>query len=116
MTSLGIPGAGRFGKIISRRDGNVVGVVATIRGRLVIVGLLTRFAAIPLITMMIVALISTTLPIRLDARCRVSISLGHQVHRLVQHDARAGLTMLLCSLYLLVVGAGRWSLAVLNQR
>jgi putative oxidoreductase len=45
--------------------GPFVGVVETVCGLLIIVGLFTRLAAIPLIIIMIVALISTKLPILL---------------------------------------------------
>jgi uncharacterized membrane protein YphA (DoxX/SURF4 family) len=111
-----ILGAGRFARIgIPFPDlmGPFVGVVETVCGTLIILGLLTRLAAIPLIIIMIVALISTKLP----------ILLGHDVWMFhhaqetkrtgfwsMMHETRADLTMLLGSLYLLIVGAGRWSL------
>jgi uncharacterized membrane protein YphA (DoxX/SURF4 family) len=63
-----ILGAGRFAKIgIPFPDvmGPFVGVVETVCGLLIIIGLFTRLAAIPLIIIMIVALISTKLPILL---------------------------------------------------
>jgi putative oxidoreductase len=59
-------GTGRFAKIgIPFPDlmGPFVGVVETVCGLLIVIGLFTRFAAIPLIIIMIVALISTKLPI-----------------------------------------------------
>jgi putative oxidoreductase len=90
-----------------------VGSLEIVCGSLIILGLWTRLAAIPLIVIMIVALVSTKLP----------ILLGHDVwmFRLAQdikrtgfwsmmHEARADLTMLLGCVYLLIVGAGRWSL------
>jgi putative oxidoreductase len=42
-----------------------VGVVETVCGALIIVGLFTRLAAIPLIVIMIVAIVSTKIPILL---------------------------------------------------
>src|SRR6202035_4690980 len=57
-----IPGAGRFTKIgIPFPDimGPFVGVVETVCGALIILGLLTRLAAVPLIIIMIMALVST---------------------------------------------------------
>jgi putative oxidoreductase len=63
-----ILGAGRFTHIgIPYPDftGPFVGVVETICGALIIVGLLTRLAAIPLIVIMIVAIVSTKIPILL---------------------------------------------------
>ena len=110
-----ILGAGRFAKIgIPYPDimGPFVGIVEIVCGLLIIVGLLTRVAAIPLIITMIVALVSTKLP----------ILLGHDVGPLhladlkrygfwsAQHEARADFTMLLGCLYLLIVGSGGWSL------
>src|SRR3546814_21107505 len=59
-------GAGRFARIgIPWPDamGPFVGCVEIICGALVILGLLTRLAVIPLIIKMIVALLSTKLPI-----------------------------------------------------
>ncbi len=108
-------GAGRFAKIgipFPEIMGPFVGVVETVCGALIILGLLTRLAAVPLIIIMIVALVSTKLP----------ILVGHDVgmfhlgdfKRLgfwsMMHEARADLTMLLGCVYLLIVGAGRWSL------
>ncbi|MCF8708748.1 DoxX family protein [Rhizorhapis sp. SPR117] len=110
-----ILGAGRFARIgIPWPDvlGPFVGCVELVCGALIILGLFTRLAAIPLIVTMIVALISTKLP----------ILLGHDVgpfqlsdiKRLgfwsAQHEARADLCMLLGCIYLLIVGAGGWSL------
>ena len=61
-----ILGAGRFAKIgIPFPDvmGPFVGAVETICGILIVLGLLTRLATIPLIIIMMVALVSTKLPI-----------------------------------------------------
>lgn len=61
-----ILGAGRFARIgIPFPDvmGPLVGIVELVCGVLILIGLFTRFAAIPLIVIMIVALISTKLPI-----------------------------------------------------
>ena len=84
-------GAGRFARIgIPFPDvmGPFVGVVETLCGALIIVGLFTRLAAIPLIIIMIVALISTKLPIWLWARSMDFPSCsGHQAHGFVEHDA-----------------------------
>jgi|HubBroStandDraft_6_1064221.scaffolds.fasta_scaffold89655_2 putative oxidoreductase len=110
-----ILGAGRFANIgipYPEIMGPFVGAVETICGMLVIVGLLTRLAAIPLIIIMIVAIVSTKVP----------ILLGHDfwifhVPKLprygfwsMAHEARDDFCMLLGSLYLLIEGAGAWSL------
>jgi uncharacterized membrane protein YphA (DoxX/SURF4 family) len=63
-----ILGAGRFLRIgIPYPDvmGPFVGVVEIVCGALIIVGLFTRLAAIPLIVIMIVAIVSTKIPILL---------------------------------------------------
>jgi uncharacterized membrane protein YphA (DoxX/SURF4 family) len=108
-------GAGRFTHIgIPYPDfmGPFVGVVETICGVLIILGLLTRLAAIPLIIIMIVAIVSTKIP----------ILLGHDLWIFhvpkmprygfwsMAHEARADLCMLLGALYLLIEGGGAWSL------
>ena len=110
-----ILGAGRFARIgIPWPDvmGPFVGAVELVCGALIVVGLFTRLAAIPLIVIMIVAIVSTKIP----------ILLGHDfwIFHLPKaarygfwsmlHEARADLDMLLGSLYLLIEGAGTWSL------
>jgi uncharacterized membrane protein YphA (DoxX/SURF4 family) len=111
-----ILGAGRFTKIgIPLPDlmGPFVGVVETVCGLLIILGLLTRLASIPLIIIMIVALVSTKLPILVGHDVWM-FHLAQDIKRTgfwsMMHEARADLTMLLGCLYLLIVGAGRWSL------
>jgi putative oxidoreductase len=114
-------GAGRFANIGIPYPGVIgpfVGVVEIVCGTLIILGLLTRLAAIPLIIIMIVAIVSTKVP----------ILLGHDfwifhVPKLprygfwsMMHEARADFDMLLGSLYLLIVGAGAWSLDAVLAR
>ena len=108
-------GAGRFAKIgIPFPDlmGPFVGAVETVCGALIILGLFTRLAAVPLIVIMVVALVSTKLPILLGHDFGM-FHLG-DIKRLgfwsMMHEARADLTMLFGCTYLLIVGAGRWSL------
>jgi uncharacterized membrane protein YphA (DoxX/SURF4 family) len=116
-------GAGRFARIgIPFPDvmGPFVGVVETVCGALIILGLFTRLAAIPLIIIMIVALISTKLPIWLGHDLWI-FHLAQDIKRTglwsMMHEARADLTMLLGCIYLLIVGAGRWSVdALLSGR
>jgi len=111
-------GAGRFAHIgIPYPDlmGPFVGVVEIVCVTLIIVGLLTRLAAIPLIIVMVVAIVST----------KISILLGHQfwifhVTELPRygfgaflHEARLDFAMLLGSAYLLIEGGGAWSLDAL---
>jgi len=109
-------GAGRFAKIgipFPEIMGPFVGWVETICGALIILGLLTRPAAIPLIIIMIVALVSTKLPILLGHDVGM-FHLAADIKRTgfwsTMHESRADLTMLLGCIYLLIVGAGRWSI------
>ena len=111
-----ILGAARFARIgIPFPDlmGPFVGVVELVCGALIIVGLFTRLAAIPLTIIMIVALISTKLPILLGHDVGI-FHLSADIKRLgiwsMLHESRADLAMLLGSLYLLIEGAGAWSL------
>jgi uncharacterized membrane protein YphA (DoxX/SURF4 family) len=75
-----------------------VGVVEIVCGALVLAGLATRLAAIPLAIDMIVAILTTKLPIL--------VSRGFWD---MAHEARTDWCMLLGSVFLLVVGAGPWS-------
>lgn len=107
-------GAGRFAHIgIPLADvmGPFVGVFEIACGTLIILGFLTRLAAIPLIIIMVVAIVSTKIP----------MLLGHDfwifhVTKLPRyglwsmlHEARLDFCMLLGALYLLIEGAGAWS-------
>ena len=108
-------GAGRFIKIgipAPEVMGPFVGTVEIVCGSLIIVGLLTRLAAIPLIIDMCVALISTKLPILLGhGFWRFSLSkLSSYGFWSMAHEARTDFAMLLGSILLLIVGAGAWSL------
>jgi putative oxidoreductase len=115
-------GAGRFTKIgipYPEVMAPFVGTVEIVCGALIILGLLTRLAAIPLIIIMIVALISTKLPILLGHDVWM-FHLAQDIKRTgfwsMMHEARADLTMLLGCIYLLIVGAGRWSLDAVLAR
>jgi putative oxidoreductase len=117
----GILGAGRFANIgipYPEVMGPFVGIVETICGALIIIGLFTRLAAIPLIVIMIVAIVSTKVPILLghDFWIFHVPKLSRYGFWSMAHEARADFTMLLGSFYLLIEGAGTWSLdAVLGR-
>ena len=76
-----------------------VGVVEIVCGALLLVGLFTQLAAIPLIINMLVAIATTKIPILLEK--------GFWA---MAHEARVDWCMLLGSIVLLIVGGGRWSL------
>jgi uncharacterized membrane protein YphA (DoxX/SURF4 family) len=91
FAKIGIPAPGFFGPF--------VGVVEIVCGALLLVGLLTRLAAIPLIIDMLVAIATTKLPM-----------LAKSGFWSLAHEARTDWCMLLGSVFLLLVGAGPLSL------
>jgi uncharacterized membrane protein YphA (DoxX/SURF4 family) len=95
-------GAGRFEKIGFSSPEFVARFVACFEigcGTLVVLGLLTRPASIPLIIIMLTALATTKIPI-----------LREQGFWKMAHEARTDWSMLLGALFLLVVGGGAASL------
>jgi uncharacterized membrane protein YphA (DoxX/SURF4 family) len=94
-------GVGRFTKIgIPSPEimAPFVGVVEIVCGTLILIGLLTRLAAVLLIIDMIVAISTTKIPMLLKS--------GFWA---MAHEARTDWAMLLGSIFLLVVSAGPWS-------
>jgi uncharacterized membrane protein YphA (DoxX/SURF4 family) len=95
-------GAGRFAKIgIPWPDFSAPfdGVFEIGCGLLVLVGLGTRLASIPLIVDMLVAIATTKFPMLLKSGFWSTA-----------HEARTDWSMLLGALFLLIVGGGAWSL------
>ena len=95
-------GSGRFTKIgipAPELTAPFVGVVEIVCGLLLMVGLLTRLAAVPLIVNMTVAIWTTKVPI-----------LMKQGFWAMAHEARTDWCMLLGAVLLLLVGAGAWSI------
>jgi putative oxidoreductase len=101
-------GVGRFTKIgIPSPEvmAPFVGVVEIVGGVLLLAGFLTRLAAIPLVIDMLVAIATTKIPI-----------LQKSGFWAMAHEARVDFAMLLGCIFLLIVGAGTWSLdAGLNR-
>jgi putative oxidoreductase len=109
-----ILGAGRFANIgipFPELMGPFVGVVEITCGVLIIFGFLTRLAAIPLIIIMVVAIVSTKLPIWAghDLWIFHAPKIARYGFWSMAHEARDDFLMLLGSLYLLIAGAGQWS-------
>jgi uncharacterized membrane protein YphA (DoxX/SURF4 family) len=101
-------GAGRFAKIglpAPEFLGSFVGVFEITCGILVILGFFTRLAVIPLIIIMIVAIFSTKIPMLFES--------GFWK---MAHESRTDFSMLLASIFLLVNGAGKWSLDAFFNR
>jgi uncharacterized membrane protein YphA (DoxX/SURF4 family) len=95
-------GVGRFIKIgipAPEVMAPFVGVCEIVCGVLFFLGLLTRFAAITMIINMFVAISTTKVPILLKS--------GFWS---MAHEARTDWAMLLGSIFLLMAGAGSWSL------
>lgn len=96
-----IRGAGRFEKIgLPLPDflGTFVGVFEVLCGILILVGLLTRWASIPLIIIMLVAIATTKTDILADKGFWEML-----------HGSRTDWAMLLGSIFLLIKGGGYWS-------
>ncbi|MCW3170619.1 DoxX family protein [Chryseobacterium sp. 09-1422] len=97
-----LQGSGRFEKIglpLPEFSGNLVGTFEILCGVMVILGLLTRLASIPLIIIMLVAFATT--------KTEVYIEKG--LWELL-HGSRTDWAMLLGSIFLLLKGGGYWSL------
>ena len=95
-------GVGRFAKIglpAPEFLAPFVGVVEITCGALLIVGLLTRWAAVPLLIDMTVAITTTKIPM-----------LHTQGFWAMVHEARTDWCMFLGALFLLIVGPGAWSI------
>jgi len=95
-------GAGRFAKIglpSPEALAPFVGSFEIVCGALILLGLATRLATIPLLVVISTAIYSAKIPIL--------ISSG--VWKMA-HEARTDFAMLLGLLFLLIVGAGRWSI------
>jgi uncharacterized membrane protein YphA (DoxX/SURF4 family) len=94
-------GVGRFTKIgIPSPEllAPFVGGVEIVGGVLLLLGLATRLAALALLTDMAVAILTTKVPILLAEGLWAAA-----------HEARTDWSMFLSSLFLLIVGAGPWS-------
>lgn len=104
-----IRGAGRFEKIGLPQPellGAVVGGMEVVGGALILIGCMTRLAAVPLIIIMLVAICTTKLEILSDEGIWSML-----------HSTRTDWAMLLGSIFLLIRGGGKWSVdfAVSNR-
>jgi uncharacterized membrane protein YphA (DoxX/SURF4 family) len=116
-----VMGAGRFARIgIPAPDalGPFVAVVEIVCGAMLVLGVLTRLATVPLLVDITVAILSTKVPILL------SHSYGPftlpQLSRYgfwsAASEGRTDFAMLMGLLFLLIVGGGPWSLDALRSR
>lgn len=107
-------GPGRFEGIgipFPEFTGFMVGGFEIICGLLVLAGFLRRFAAVPLIVIMLVALFTTKLPILLGTGFwGFSLrDLEHYGLFSMLHESRNDLAMLIGSIFLMIKGGGCWS-------
>ncbi len=115
-----ILGTGRFIKMgipFPEFTGPFVGWLEIICGLLILIGLFTRFASIPLIITMLVAIIATKFPIWMGHDWMLTADIIFYVRELksygfwpFMHEIRLDWTMLMGACYLLAVGGGQWSL------
>ena len=95
-------GVGRFEKIgipAPQIMAPFVGTVEIICGTLLLVGLLTRLAAIPLLAVISVAIATTKIPMLAKSGTWAML-----------HEARVDFSMVLGLVFLLITGAGAWSM------
>jgi uncharacterized membrane protein YphA (DoxX/SURF4 family) len=95
-------GVGRFtdiGIVYPNFTAPFVGVVEIVCGLLLLLGFYTRWATLPVIISMLVAISTTKLPL-----------LGAEGFWTMAHEARTDFLMLFGLVFLLLEGAGEWSL------
>nr|WP_158019360.1 DoxX family protein [Mycobacterium basiliense] len=100
-------GPGRFERIgipAATFLANLDGVIEIVCGTLIVVGMVTRAAAIPLLIDIVGAIVLTKLP-----ELQPGGFLGVEGFWGMAHDARTDLSMLLGLAFLLWSGPGRWS-------
>lgn len=95
-------GSGRFEKIglpMAQALGPFVGSIEILCGVLILIGLFTRLAAVPLIIVILTAIISTKVPILIE-----------NGFWKMAHEARTDYSMLLSLIFLLINGSGGFSM------
>jgi putative oxidoreductase len=107
-------GAGRFVKIgipAPHVLGPFVGGIELVGGVLIALGLVTRLAALALVADMIVAIVATKIPILIGHGFAGFADPGaHTGFWAMAHEARTDVTMLLGCAFLVLAGAGPWSI------
>lgn len=109
-----ILGSGRFAKIgipFAQVTGPFVGAVELVCGGLILLGWFTRAAAVPLIVIMLVAILTTKVPILLghDWGMFKVRDLDRYGFLSMTHETRTDFAMLMEAMFILLSGAGRWS-------
>jgi len=111
-------GPARFAKIgLGSPLAYFVGGTEILCGALLVAGLLVRVAAVPLVIDMVVAIVTTKLPLLYGAGPEPVAAMPKTGFWAFAYQARLDVTMLLACSYIIAVGAGLWSLdAMLSQR
>lgn len=114
-------GAGRFARIgipMPEVMAPITGTVEIVCGALVLAGLFTRPAVVPLLAIMVVAFVSTKLPILLghDLGPFHLRQLSYYGFWGFAHESRTDFAMVLGALFLLIVGPGPYSLDARGKR
>jgi putative oxidoreductase len=113
-------GPGRFAKIgfpAARELASFVGGVEIVCGTLLVAGLFARLAAVPLVVDMIVALVTTKIPLLFGAGPEPVAAPPRTGFWAFAYQARLDTTMLLACVYIVAAGAGLWSIdAILARR
>ncbi len=104
-------GPGRFAKIgVPPNLAYFVGAVEIVGGALVLLGLFARLAALPLVVDMVVAIVTTKLPLLTGAGPEPVGAAPKTGFLAFAYQARLDVAMLLACAYVVAVGAGLWSL------
>jgi putative oxidoreductase len=101
---MGVMRFARIGFAAPNFTAHFVGAFEIVCGLLVLVGLFTRLASVPLLIVILTAIATTKIP-----------ELFHQGQGFwfMVSDARTDFAMTMCLLFLLSVGGGKWSLDAL---
>jgi uncharacterized membrane protein YphA (DoxX/SURF4 family) len=104
---MGVVRFARIGFPYPAFTAHFVGTFEIVCGLLVLVGLFTRIASIPLLIVILTAIATTKIP---------ELITPAQGFWFMVSDARTDFAMTMCLLFLIVIGAGAWSLdAVISK-
>jgi len=113
-------GVGRFTKLGFPFPGATAtfdGVLEIVGGLLLMAGLLTRLVSVPFIIEMLVAMLSTKIPLYLGTSPLPLPPVPPQIgFWAVLHEIRSEYAQLMTTTFLLIAGPGRWSLDALIAR
>lgn len=105
--NLGVNRFTRIGFAHPAFTAHFVGVFEIACGLLVLIGLLTRIASVPLLVIICTAIATTKIP---------ELTHAGQGFRFMVSDARTDFAMLMSLLFLLAAGGGRWSADALLEK